>query len=52
MITPSRPSIVSSLVGILLTSAFFGAWLNNPFAGLFMLCFLSCVHLGVFRGTE
>ena len=52
MSSSKRPSVIIALSGIFLTSAFFGAWLNNPYAGVFRLCFLSCVHPGVFKASE
>ena len=47
---PNKPSVTVSLIAILVTAACFAFWQNNPLAGVFMLCLLSCIHLGVFRG--
>jgi dolichol kinase len=49
METPNKSSLAYAIIGIALTSLCFGLWLNNPFAGVFMLSLLSCIYLGVFR---
>ena len=49
---PNRPSATFSLIAIFVTSACFAFWQNNPLAGVFMLCLLGCIYLGVFRGQS